>query len=88
MKRSLAEFIKSFTEDAAGQVEYDYERISIPGDRIDEAKALAISKGKEANVIEWAGVTLQEWQGNKRNGQWVTVERWIGDWDGFEQVLS
>jgi hypothetical protein len=83
MQRLIAEWISGATEDAAGRVEYQYERkFSVHSGKLDEAKAMAVAGGKAANVTEWAGVILQEWIVDKRTGHWETRETWRGDWDG------
>lgn len=83
MKRLIAEYIVGAKEDAAGRVEYKYKRdFAGHSGQLQEAKAKAVAGGKAADVTEWAGVCLQEWRCDKRAGCWVTVERWIGDWDG------
>lgn len=63
------------SEDAA-ECKYDTELCQ----SLAAAKSVAVSKGKQANVVEWAGVRQQQ---HSSGLGWQTVRSWSGDWDGY-----
>ena len=63
--------------DAHGDWEPDFDRYAVSYHPTKaEATKAAICGGKKSG-IEWLAVTEQVF----RVGEWVSVRRWLGDWD-------
>ena len=78
--RILAEWIsKNGYDPHTGDWNPDYDEYSsLECSSVEEAKRVAIERGKQADVTEWAKVSLQRL--DKDSMSWNDEETWHGDW--------
>jgi hypothetical protein len=75
--RYLAEWITRQSDDDAADCDYEVAECA----SLAAAKAMALTKSKNCNVVEWCAAEVEE--------NYMTKQRWTGDWScNWELVQS
>lgn len=86
--RYWAEWVSLERHNEFGEYDPDGAEYSrIPCRSLEDAKRIAVERGKSAGVAEWARVTQEDFLPElgipkKSDAAWDTVAVWHGDWSG------